>query len=151
MEYRPEYPGVIHFEKKNHVAYLRFDNPKNLNALTMETLASLDELFTILPEDDDIWGVIMTGTGRSFVSGADLSGSVMADFDVKGPIYRRRLYRKNVHDIFNKVYEYPHPTIAAINGYDEVGKSEIINAAKDFSDWIMTATEEELHGSDRRL
>ena len=31
-----------------------------------------------------------------------------------------------------------------LTAYDEVGKSEIINAAQDFSDWIMTATEEEL-------
>ena len=31
-----------------------------------------------------------------------------------------------------------------MTAYDEVGKSEIINAARHFSDWIMTATEEEL-------
>ena len=124
-EYKSEYPGVIHFEKKGHVAYLRFDNPKNLNALSEDMLSSLDKIFTILPDDDDIWGVIMTGTGRSFISGADLSGSKMSDFDVKGPIYKRRLFRKYVHDIFNKVYDYPNPVIAAINGYALGGGAEL--------------------------
>lgn len=125
IEYKSEYPGVIHFERKGRVAYLRFDNPKNLNALTADTLDSLDEIFTLLSQDDEIWGVIMTGTGRSFISGADLSGSDMAEFDVTGPIYRRRLFRKHVHDIFNKVAEYPYPVIAAINGYALGGGAEL--------------------------
>ena len=45
MEYKSEYPGVIHFEKKGHVALLTFDNPKTLNALNPDTFASINLLF----------------------------------------------------------------------------------------------------------
>lgn len=45
MEYKNEYPGVIHFEKKEHVAILTFDNPKTLNALSYDIFTSINEIF----------------------------------------------------------------------------------------------------------
>ncbi len=124
MEYKSEYPGVVHFEKKGHVVYLTIDNPKILNALCDETLASLDYLFDVMAQDDDIWGVIITGAGRSFIAGADLSGPKL-QVERYGDVYKRRDFRKEVHDIFNKIAEFPHPTIAAINGFALGGGAEL--------------------------
>ena len=77
MKYRTECPGVIHFEQKGHVAYLTFDNPKTLNALNLDTFASINEIFDQMAAEEDIWGVILTGSGRSCVAGADLQDEKM--------------------------------------------------------------------------
>ena len=53
MEYKSEYPGVIHFEKKGRVALLTFDNPKTLNALNPDTFASINLLFGQMEEDPE--------------------------------------------------------------------------------------------------
>lgn len=124
MEYLSEYPGVVHFEKKGHVAYIRFDNPKTLNALSPDMMDSLDTLFTAMNRDNDIWGVIMTGTGKAFMSGADLSGEALAaaNDDV---VVRRREWRVKVHQLYDKIADFPRPVIAAINGYALGGGAEL--------------------------
>ena len=45
MNYLTEYPGTIHFEKKDHIAILTLDDPKTLNALSLDILGSLNVLF----------------------------------------------------------------------------------------------------------
>lgn len=126
MEYKSEYPGVIHFEKKGPVAYLTFDNPKTLNALNPDMFASINEIFGQMAEDPQILGVILTGAGRSFVAGADLSDPKMSVSDPSKirPIDRREQLRR-IHETMNRVADFPRPTIAAINGFALGGGAEL--------------------------
>lgn len=126
MEYKAEYPGIIHFEKKGSVAYLTFDNPKTLNALSVDIFASLNEIFDLMAQDDELRGVILTGAGRSFVAGADLQDPKLKVVDASDmPPVLKREQLKYVHDTMNKVANFERPVIAAINGYALGGGAEL--------------------------
>ena len=121
MSYKEEYKG-LRFEKNGHAARITFDSPHNLNALSYDVFRSINELFDEMRYDRDIWGVILTGAGRSFIAGADLAGFPEPDY------YRPEFYRdslKYVHDTLNKIADFERPTIAAINGFALGGGAEV--------------------------
>lgn len=125
MEYKSEYPGVIHFELKDHVAYLKLDNPKTLNALSYDMFMSINEIFDNIAMDDEVWGVIITGEGRSFVAGADLSDKRMQGANFNGVGYQHNVRRHIIHDSMERVVNCEKPVIAAINGYCLGGGAEL--------------------------
>lgn len=126
MNYKSEYPGVIHFKKRNNLAYLTFDNPKTLNALSVDAFASLNELFDQMGQDDEILGVILTGAGRSFIAGADLQDpNLKASTPASMPPLNKREQLLYVHNTMNKIANFHRPTIAAINGYALGGGAEL--------------------------
>lgn len=70
----------ILIEKKDRIATLTINRPDALNALNSELLAEFSEAWTELQTDDDVLVVIVTGAGRAFVAGADISE--MAEMDM---------------------------------------------------------------------
>ena len=67
-----EYQDLI-FSVKERVAYLTLDRPESLNAFNMNLKRELDDALSQIEGDDAIWGVIITGNGRAFSSGTDIS------------------------------------------------------------------------------
>lgn len=55
------------------VAVLTLDGPDRLNAFSAGTGAALSAAYARCDRDDDIKAVVLTGTGRAFCAGADLS------------------------------------------------------------------------------
>jgi len=63
------------FERDEQVAIITLNRPEKLNALNAGIRKDLRDAVTEVREDDDIRALVITGTGRGFSSGADLSGT----------------------------------------------------------------------------
>ena len=64
--------GTVLYEVKDNVALLTVDNPP-VNPLSDGVRTGLYESLTKAEEDDSIVGVVLTGNGRAFIAGADIS------------------------------------------------------------------------------
>ncbi len=101
-----------------HIVSLTLDRPEVYNALDFETLAELSRVLDDLAEKD-VRALIVTGTGKSFSSGADLkeiatfSPEKARDFSLAG------------HQAFDRLANFPCPVIAAVNGYALGGGCEL--------------------------
>jgi enoyl-CoA hydratase len=96
---------TILVEKKDHLAILSFNRPEKLNAINVQVKREVSQALTELEADDDVRVVIMTGVGRAFSSGYDITApeSELEEF-------------MNLEEE-EKLVNFDKPTIAAIQGY----------------------------------
>ena len=71
------YKNLI-LEKEGEVALITVNRPRVLNALNSDTLKELSEAFAQLNGDQGVRVIIITGSGKAFIAGADISE--MKDF-----------------------------------------------------------------------
>lgn len=69
-----EEPGLV-FESKDHVYWIKLNRPKQYNAITREMYDGIVEALKRAGEDPEVKFVVLTGTGKYFSSGNDLSKS----------------------------------------------------------------------------
>jgi enoyl-CoA hydratase/carnithine racemase len=102
-------------EVDDHVATITFARPERLNAFRAGTLAEFVALLGRLDDDDDVHAVVVTGEGRAFCAGADISGGAKAfrPTESKEP---REVARDGGGIIALRIHELKKPIIAAING-----------------------------------
>jgi enoyl-CoA hydratase/carnithine racemase len=74
---------AIRYEADGPVLTVTLDRPEKLNAYTARMGVELADAFNRASEDDDIRAVILTGEGRGFCSGADISAGA-GSFDMQG-------------------------------------------------------------------
>lgn len=91
MNYDEIYDGLL-VEKKGHIVIITFNNPKTLNALSYSIFNSMNLLFDKMAADRDVWGVILTGAGRSFIAGADLKDAPVFNYFEGGACRDDRIY-----------------------------------------------------------
>lgn len=68
-----DYTQII-YEVADHIATVTLNRPEQLNAFTNTMMRELLDAFDRIDADDDVRVVIVTGAGRGFCAGADLSG-----------------------------------------------------------------------------
>lgn len=94
------------------VATVTLNRPDNMNAFTTRMAWSIVRVFEEIDRDDDVRVVIVTGAGRAFCAGADLSEGG-ATFEK----IREAGVRGDVGGLASlRIYECTKPVIAAING-----------------------------------
>jgi 3-hydroxyacyl-CoA dehydrogenase len=98
-----ELKGKVNYTVNGNIAILEVDNPP-VNPLSSGVRAGLAEYIAKANEDDAIEGIILTGAGRSFIAGADIS-----EFGQKsdGP---------DLHTALKDIEFSKKPVLAAING-----------------------------------
>ena len=95
--------GKVNYTIQGNIAILEVDNPP-VNPLSSGVRAGLSEYIKKANEDDSVQGIILTGAGRSFIAGADIS-----EFGQKpdGP---------DLHTTLRDIEFSTKPVVAAING-----------------------------------
>ena len=63
----------IGYEVTGHTATITFNRPNALNALSPHMITELRAAYDEAEADDDVWILIVTGTGRAFCTGADVT------------------------------------------------------------------------------
>jgi len=101
---------TIILKKVNRIGVITLNRPKVLNAFNEQLIWDLQEATKNLREDDDIRVVVITGAGKGFTSGADLTRSESTWTSTKDSLNRGFL------PIFKNIMEMPKPVIGSING-----------------------------------
>lgn len=105
--------------QKDSIGIITIDNPATLNALSETILKALDTQICSVCEDESIRVVIITGVGKSFVAGADISSMVNMTSD------EAEDFANLGSNIFRKIEKSDKIFIAAINGYALGGGCEL--------------------------
>ena len=126
------------------VATVTLNRPDNLNAFTVQMANELVDVFGRASEDDAVRSVILTGAGRAFCAGMDLSvgGNVFGLDETLQPTLEDMTGRLEDPQIVNgvrdtggrvtlSIYDCKKPVIAAINGA-AVGIGATMTLAADF-------------------
>lgn len=104
------------------IAYISVNRPEALNALNTDVLAELHDVFSWVNSADDVKIAILTGEGRAFVAGADISQMSNLttqegrDMTIKG------------QRVMNLIEEIDKMVIAAVNGFALGGGCELAMA-----------------------
>jgi enoyl-CoA hydratase len=68
-------PYVEVEDPRPHVRVIRLNRPERMNAMSFEVMVPFREAIDAAATDNDVWAIVVTGTGRGFCSGADLEDS----------------------------------------------------------------------------
>jgi len=106
--------STILVDIEGHLATVTLNRPEKLNALNQELLSALPEILKTLADDDNVRCVILTGAGRGFCAGGDVSAMASGEAvsGMTDPVVRLREQEESSR----LLHEMPKPTIAMING-----------------------------------
>ena len=109
-------------EAREGVYLLTINKPASLNALDTAVLGELAAVVEDLRTNESVKVLVLTGEGRAFVAGADISEMVS-----KNPIDGLEFGRLGA-SVFRAIEQLPFPVIAAVNGFALGGGCELAMA-----------------------
>jgi len=114
---------TLKFQKDADLVILTFNRPEAHNAVDTKTATAALATVRELKNDAEARVVIITGAGKTFISGADI-----AEMRTKTPT-QARVYSELGHTLVRAIGQLDRPVIAAINGFCSGGGMEIALAA----------------------
>ncbi|KAH7666599.1 3-hydroxybutyryl-CoA dehydratase protein [Dioscorea alata] len=107
---------VVVEREDSGVAVVTINRPKSLNSLTRQMIVDLARVFKVLDGDDKVGAIVITGRGRAFCSGVDLTA---AEEVFKGDV------KDDDSDTVFQMERCRKPIIGAINGFAVTAGFEI--------------------------
>jgi enoyl-CoA hydratase len=112
---------TILYEKINRVGVVTLNRPGRLNAVNNTMLEELDDVLRVSETDIDVKVLLIKGAGRSFCSGADLSGGQSSELlfieqgDLSAKEQMDTVTRWNMR--WEALFNYTKPTVAQVHGH----------------------------------
>jgi enoyl-CoA hydratase/carnithine racemase len=106
----------VGYERQGALGVIRLERPEALNALTLPMIAEVERLALAAEADPEVTALCITGAGRGFCAGIDMS--VLSEHARSGPppAAAPRDGRPARPALFSFVLDISKPVIAAING-----------------------------------
>ena len=102
---------AILYEIDRGVAHISLNRPEVLNAYNMQTRDDFSEALEAVQEDSEVGALLISGQGRAFCAGADLTEFGTAPSQV---IARQVRWER---DVWGQLYGLNKPVVAALHGY----------------------------------
>jgi len=111
---------TLTLETSERILTISLNRPQALNALNHQVISELDHAFLEAADDDDIGGIIITGSGeKAFAAGADIK-EIAALTDQNALVYSEKGQK-----LFSIIEHFKKPVIAAVNGFALGGGCEL--------------------------
>ena len=105
----------IRYDVADGICTLTLNRPDKLNAFTVRMMQEMLAALDLIDADDAVRAVIVTGAGKGFCAGADLSAAGAATFDYTSAGEDKE-FRDGGGILTLRIFELKKPIIAAING-----------------------------------
>ena len=103
--------STLLFEKKGAVAHISLNRPHALNAYNIQMRDDFSEVLAAAEDDPDVHAVLITGQGRAFCAGADLTEFGAAPSQA---VARQVRWER---DVWGQLVRLPKPVVVAMHGY----------------------------------
>lgn len=111
-----EFHEII-YAKDSHIASITLNRPQKLNAYSETMVHEIVAALHDARDDENIRVVVLTGAGRGFCAGGDISRDFQYPQRYRGHRMEAMLeMRENMHQLVTLLRRFDKPTIAAING-----------------------------------
>ncbi len=107
--------ATVKIEKEDGITWVILNRPEKRNAMNAQLHFDMLDAITDLETDSETKVLVLTGAGNSWSAGQDLRG-YFRDLDDK-PAERRRASWASQEWRWRRLYTFPKPTIAMVNGY----------------------------------
>jgi len=105
----------VNTDTESGIAWIRLNRPEKMNAIGAVTRQQLSEALKQAERDEAVRVVVLTGTGRAFSSGADVT-EMAQGAGMRTPEDVGRVLRSEYMPMLGRLRTMPKPAIAAMNG-----------------------------------
>src|SRR6202171_5826133 len=102
-------------EIEGGIGTIKLNRPEKMNAIGALTRKQLAEAIKQVERDDAVRGVVLTGSGRGFFSGADVT-EMAQEGGMRSPEDVGNVLRNEYMPMLTRLRTMPKPVIAAMNG-----------------------------------
>jgi enoyl-CoA hydratase/3-hydroxyacyl-CoA dehydrogenase len=115
--------SYVDLKIKDNIARIIINRPEAMNAINEEVISQLDKQFTIADKNSDVKGIVLEGTGKAFIAGADIQYFIKKIKQNK--IDDICKFTRYGHTVLNKIDKSKKPVIVKLDGLALGGGAEI--------------------------
>ena len=108
---------ALRYVDDGRIAIVTMSRPSKLNAMTVGLVQDLHDVFSRLHAENDVRAIVLTGEGRGFCAGLDLTGyGVLPGTEGLGRVPTGMRVQQHIATLATQMRSHSKPIIAAVNG-----------------------------------